>query len=134
MIFSQFLETFEDCGHKAGTFTEEITSFKCGHALALHVDDSVREGDWIVAAGVQGVLIRPLARRFGEASLIRAGVFFQLLAFAGLAFLIFWVWGRDRFRHRLVQGAYPRASKMLHDLAWSMSTVLVFSMFGVAVG
>lgn len=52
---------------------------------------------------------------------------------AGAAFLIFWVWGRDRFRRRLVQGAYPRAEKMLHDLRWSMSTIIVFSLFAVGI-
>ena len=39
----------------------------------------------VVAAGVQGGLIRPLAKRFDEASLIRAGTAIQALAFAGLA-------------------------------------------------
>jgi MFS transporter, DHA1 family, tetracycline resistance protein len=40
----------------------------------------------IVAAGVQGGLVRPLAKRFDEAVLIRAGAGVQALAFAGLAF------------------------------------------------
>jgi MFS transporter, DHA1 family, tetracycline resistance protein len=40
----------------------------------------------IVAAGVQGGLVRPLAKRFDEAVLIRAGAAVQALAFAGLAF------------------------------------------------
>ena len=39
----------------------------------------------IVAAGVQGGLIRPLAKRFDEALLIRAGVVLQAIAFAGIA-------------------------------------------------
>jgi MFS family permease len=39
----------------------------------------------IVAAFVQGALIRPLTARFGEAPLVVAGVLFQGLAFAGLA-------------------------------------------------
>jgi MFS family permease len=39
----------------------------------------------VVAAGVQGGLIRPLAKRFDEAKLIRAGTAIQALAFAGLA-------------------------------------------------
>ena len=39
----------------------------------------------VVAAGVQGGLIRPLAKRFDEATLIRAGTAIQALAFAGLA-------------------------------------------------
>ena len=39
----------------------------------------------VVAAGVQGGLIRPLAKRFDEARLIRWGTAIQALAFAGLA-------------------------------------------------
>jgi len=38
-----------------------------------------------VAAGVQGGLIRPLAKRFDEATLIRLGTTIQAFAFAGLA-------------------------------------------------
>ncbi len=38
----------------------------------------------IVAATVQGGLVRPLSRRFSEASLIRAGTVLQAIAFAGL--------------------------------------------------
>jgi Delta7-sterol 5-desaturase len=49
---------------------------------------------------------------------------------AGAAFMLFWVWGRERFRRRLVQGFYPSAAKMLHDVRWSLSTVVVFSLFG----
>jgi len=39
----------------------------------------------VVAACVQGGLIRPLAKRFDEAQLIRAGTAIQAVAFAGLA-------------------------------------------------
>lgn len=39
----------------------------------------------VVAAGVQGGLIRPLAKRYGEPSLIRVGTGLQALAFAALA-------------------------------------------------
>ncbi len=39
----------------------------------------------VVAAGVQGGLIRPLAQRYDEAALIRAGTAIQALAFAALA-------------------------------------------------
>ncbi len=38
----------------------------------------------IVAAAVQGGLVRPLSRRFDEPSLIRAGTLLQAVAFAGL--------------------------------------------------
>jgi MFS family permease len=39
----------------------------------------------VIAAGVQGGLIRPLAKRFPEATLIRAGTAIQSVAFAGIA-------------------------------------------------
>ena len=39
----------------------------------------------VIAAVVQGGFIRPLARRYDEAILIRAGVFLQMVAFVGLA-------------------------------------------------
>ena len=38
----------------------------------------------VVAAGVQGGLVRPLAKRFDEARLMRAGAAIQAVAFAGL--------------------------------------------------
>lgn len=52
---------------------------------------------------------------------------------AGGAFLVFLVWGRRRFAGRLIQGAFPKAAQMLHDFRWSLSTVVVFATFGVAV-
>ncbi len=52
---------------------------------------------------------------------------------AGFAFLVFWRWGQERFRHRLIQGAFPRAARMVHDVKWSLTTIVIFSLFGVAV-
>jgi sterol desaturase/sphingolipid hydroxylase (fatty acid hydroxylase superfamily) len=57
----------------------------------------------------------------------------RYLLAAGAAFFVFWVWGRDRFRKRLVQGHFPRVEKMLHDVKWSACTVLLFSVVGVGV-
>lgn len=39
----------------------------------------------VVAAGVQGGVVRPLAKRFDESTLIRGGTFLQAVAFAGFA-------------------------------------------------
>jgi predicted MFS family arabinose efflux permease len=39
----------------------------------------------VTAAGVQGVLMRPLSRRFDEPTLIRAGLVLQCAAFVGIA-------------------------------------------------
>jgi MFS transporter, DHA1 family, tetracycline resistance protein len=54
----------------------EMTAWQTGMALAFV---------GVVAAGVQGGLIRPLVKRFGEVMLIRAGTACQMGAFALLA-------------------------------------------------
>jgi lathosterol oxidase len=53
--------------------------------------------------------------------------------FAGGAFLVFWVWGRERFRPRLVQGTYPGGDAMRRELGYSALTILVFSLVGVSL-
>jgi sterol desaturase/sphingolipid hydroxylase (fatty acid hydroxylase superfamily) len=57
----------------------------------------------------------------------------RYLLAAGPAFLIFLVWGRRRFAHRSILGRRPELAKMLHDLRWSLSTVLLFSLVAVGV-
>lgn len=57
----------------------------------------------------------------------------RYLIAAGGAFALFWIWGRERFRHRLVQGRFPRREKLLHDLRWSASTVVIFSVIGTGL-
>jgi Delta7-sterol 5-desaturase len=51
----------------------------------------------------------------------------------GMALLVFWWWGRDRFRHRLIRGSYAPASSMKRELLYSASTALIFSANGVAL-
>jgi sterol desaturase/sphingolipid hydroxylase (fatty acid hydroxylase superfamily) len=57
----------------------------------------------------------------------------RYLLAAGPAFLIFLVWGRRRFEHRSILGARPKLAKMLHDVRWSLSTVVLFSLVAVGV-
>lgn len=56
---------------------------------------------------------------------------------ATLAFTVFWVWGRDRFRARAIVIGRRRAgdlgaSPIAHDLARSAATILTFSIVGIA--
>ncbi|HEY8090165.1 MAG TPA: sterol desaturase family protein [Polyangiaceae bacterium] len=51
---------------------------------------------------------------------------------AGVAFLVFWVWGRERWRHRLVQREFPPATNLRREVAYSVCTALIFS--GVGTG
>jgi len=69
------------------TSLDQTFTFFCGDLLGI---DEAGTGIalalvGVVAAAVQGGLIRPLSRRFSDAALVRAGVFFQVFAFAGLA-------------------------------------------------
>jgi lathosterol oxidase len=50
---------------------------------------------------------------------------------AGAAFLVFWVWGRERWRHRLIQHEYPADKHLRRELAYSASTAVIFSVVGV---
>lgn len=52
---------------------------------------------------------------------------------AGAGFAIFWVWLGARLHRRWLDRETVRKTKMLHDLKWSACTVLIFSIFGVAV-
>src|SRR5262245_1308047 len=57
--------------------------------------------------------------------------FLRYSVIAGAAFVVFWVYWRERFRPRLITGKYADAAKMLHDIRWSMSTIIIFSLSGV---
>lgn len=47
--------------------------------------------------------------------------------------LVFWVWGKERFRSRRIAPRPPAASHIRRELAYSASTAIIFSMFGVAL-
>ncbi|HEX8790245.1 MAG TPA: sterol desaturase family protein [Polyangiaceae bacterium] len=49
------------------------------------------------------------------------------------AFLVFWVWGRERWRHRLVNRAFARWPQMRREIAYSASTAVLFSLVGMGV-
>src|SRR5688500_12007889 len=52
---------------------------------------------------------------------------------AGAAFLLFWVWGRERFRRRLVQGAYAGPAEVRRELGYSALTLVIFSAIGTGM-
>jgi DHA1 family tetracycline resistance protein-like MFS transporter len=70
------------------SFTNLDQTFTFFCADLFHIDEGgtgyVLAFIGIVAAVVQGGLVRPLSRRFDEASLMRAGTLTQAMAFAGL--------------------------------------------------
>jgi lathosterol oxidase len=54
----------------------------------------------------------------------------RYLIAAGGAFLVFWVWGREKWRRRLIAGRYETWSSMRREIAYSASTAVIFSGFG----
>ncbi len=52
---------------------------------------------------------------------------------AGAGFLVFWVWGRERWRHRLISGRYEPWSSMRREIAYSASTAVIFSLVGTVL-
>jgi Delta7-sterol 5-desaturase len=46
------------------------------------------------------------------------------------AFWVFWIWKRERFRDRLIQGAFADASHARRELRYSALTIIVFSLVG----
>jgi Delta7-sterol 5-desaturase len=49
------------------------------------------------------------------------------------AFVLFWVWWRERWGHRLVNRAFARWPQMRREIAYSASTVLLFSLVGTGL-
>lgn len=59
------------------------------------------------------------------------GNLLRYLLIAGPAFAVFWVWGRERFRSRLIHRDYPATKHLRREVLYSMSTALVFATVGV---
>ncbi len=70
------------------TNLDQTFTFFCGDLFAIDERGTgyVLAFIGVVAAGVQGGLVRPLAKRFDESALVRAGVAVQAVAFAGLVY------------------------------------------------
>jgi sterol desaturase/sphingolipid hydroxylase (fatty acid hydroxylase superfamily)/uncharacterized protein (DUF2147 family) len=61
---------------------------------------------------------------------------FDLLRYfipASLAFLIFWIIGRNTWKHLFIQNTFPKNSQLWKEFGYSMSTVLIFSIIGYGV-
>lgn len=49
---------------------------------------------------------------------------------ASIAFTLFWVMGRNRWRHLFIQTSFPKNRQLVKEFAYSMSTVVIFSLVG----
>ncbi len=70
--------------------------------------------------------------------LIVGGVNFLILSlryllFAGLAYLIFWVWKRNKFLHKRIQSTFPTHDKIWYEVKYSFLTMIVFALVGIGI-
>lgn len=65
------------------------------------------------------------------------GIFlFDLLRYlipASIAFVLFWVIGKNWWKHLFIQKVFPKQSQLWKEFGYSMSTVLVFSIIGFGI-
>ena len=57
----------------------------------------------------------------------------RYLIFAGGAFLIFWIIGKPWLKQFFIQFEFPKRKKLWEEFAYSMSTVVIFSIIGFSV-
>jgi Delta7-sterol 5-desaturase len=57
----------------------------------------------------------------------------RYLITAGIAFLIFWVIGRNHWKHLFIQKVFPQNKHLVREFAYSMSTVVIFSLIGFCI-
>ncbi|MCX7998058.1 MAG: sterol desaturase family protein [Leptospiraceae bacterium] len=57
----------------------------------------------------------------------------RYLLFAGLAYLIVWVWKKDFFQAFRIQEKFPEKSKLLDEVKFSFSTFIIFGFVGVGI-
>jgi sterol desaturase/sphingolipid hydroxylase (fatty acid hydroxylase superfamily) len=57
----------------------------------------------------------------------------RYLLVAGLAYLVFWVWGRERFRSRLIQRVFPPDTQLWREIRYSLSTSVIFAITGSGI-
>ncbi len=59
--------------------------------------------------------------------------FLRYFLVAGMAYLVFWKWGRERWKHLIIQDSLPQARKLWFEFRYSLSTVVIFSLVGFSI-
>ncbi len=55
---------------------------------------------------------------------------FRYLIPASIAFMLFWVIGKNHWRHLFIQATFPKKKQFIKEFGYSMSTVVIFSLVG----
>lgn len=59
--------------------------------------------------------------------------FVRYLLFAGITFLVVWLWKGKKWQHKLIQKKWPENAKMWFEFRYSASTMFIFGLSGVGV-
>jgi Delta7-sterol 5-desaturase len=59
--------------------------------------------------------------------------FFRYFITAGIAFVVFWVIGKNHWRHLFIQKVFPKNTELVREFAYSISTVIIFSLIGFCI-
>ncbi|MBE7412289.1 MAG: sterol desaturase family protein [Leptospiraceae bacterium] len=57
----------------------------------------------------------------------------RYVVFAGIAYLIFWVWKKKDWEHKRIQIPYPDNRKIINEFYWSMSSMFIFAFIGLGI-
>jgi sterol desaturase/sphingolipid hydroxylase (fatty acid hydroxylase superfamily) len=58
---------------------------------------------------------------------------FRYLLFSGTFYLVVWKWKRQSLLNRKIQNGFPDRKKIIHEVKYSLSTFVIFSIVGVLV-
>lgn len=53
--------------------------------------------------------------------------------FSGLAYLIFWIWKKEKFSFHRIQKKFPEKEKIFTEIKYSLNTFLIFAFVGVGI-
>ncbi|WP_061250049.1 sterol desaturase family protein [Leptospira alstonii] len=57
----------------------------------------------------------------------------RYLLFAGIVFLVVWIFLGKKLSHKLIQGKKPEKEKIIHEVKYSLITFLIFALSGVFI-
>lgn len=57
----------------------------------------------------------------------------RYIVFSGIAFWIFWVWKKEKFRFHRIQDKFPDKQKIYGEIKYSFLTFIIFALVGVGI-
>lgn len=84
------------------------------------------------SVGVTREEVRDMPKALGPWPLFVAVDLLRYAIPAGIAFAVFWVWKWDAFAHRRIQERRPSRKALRREIAYSISTAVIFSAVGLA--